>query len=91
MTDAGTTTASRDGAARFAIAPEVWTTPERRALSQMARSFSEREIAPKLAEWERVGEIPRDLHLNAAEVGLLGQGQVRPGDRKLWSNDAGPQ
>ncbi|MGC7299045.1 acyl-CoA dehydrogenase family protein, partial [Mycobacteroides abscessus subsp. massiliense] len=51
--------------------PEVWTTPERRALSQMARSFSEREIAPKLAEWEHVGEIPRDLHLNAAEVGLL--------------------
>ncbi len=74
MTDAGTTTASRDGAARFAIAPEVWTTPERRALSQMARSFVEREIAPKLAEWEHVGEIPRDLHLNAAGVGLLGIG-----------------
>lgn len=73
MTDAGTTTASGDGAARFAIAPEVWT-PERRALSQMARSFVEREIAPKLTEWEHVGEIPRDLHLNAAEVGLLGIG-----------------
>ncbi|CPZ02228.1 Probable acyl CoA dehydrogenase [Mycobacteroides abscessus] len=74
MTDAGTTMASEDGAARFVVAPEAWTTPERRALSQMARSFVEREIAPKLAQWEQVGEIPRDLHLNAAEVGLLGIG-----------------
>lgn len=51
MTDAGTTMASEDGAARFVVAPEVWTTPERRALSQMARSFVEREIAPKLGAW----------------------------------------
>lgn len=74
MTDAVTATASEVEATRFAVAPEGWTTPERRALSQMARSFVEREIAPKLAEWEQVGEIPRDLHLNAAEVGLLGIG-----------------
>ncbi|MCI4674705.1 acyl-CoA dehydrogenase family protein [Candidatus Mycolicibacterium alkanivorans] len=36
------------------------------------RSFAEREILPHVAEWERAGELPRDLHRRAADTGLLG-------------------
>ena len=52
----------------------MWTTPERRALRETVTGFVEREILPHLDEWERVGELPRDLHLQAAKVGLLGIG-----------------
>ncbi len=36
------------------------------------RSFAEREILPHADDWERAGELPRDLHRRAAEIGLLG-------------------
>lgn len=36
------------------------------------RTFAEREILPHVDEWERAGEIPRELHLAAGEAGLLG-------------------
>lgn len=51
---------------------DPWRTPERRALRELARTFTEREVVPYLDEWERVGEMPRSLHRRAAEVGLLG-------------------
>jgi acyl-CoA dehydrogenase len=51
---------------------DVWSTPERAALRQVAREFTEREIAPHVPEWERAGELPRSLHRKAAEAGLLG-------------------
>ena len=38
------------------------------------RAFAEREILPHVDEWERAGELPRDLHRKAAEAGLLGVG-----------------
>ena len=38
------------------------------------RAFVEREVLPHIDEWERVGELPRDLHRKAAEAGLLGAG-----------------
>jgi acyl-CoA dehydrogenase len=47
-------------------------TPERRALRETARAFVRREVAPHLQEWEDAGEVPRSLHLAAAEQGLLG-------------------
>jgi acyl-CoA dehydrogenase len=41
-------------------------------LRDLTRRFTEREIVPHLADWERAGEVPRSLHLAAAKVGLLG-------------------
>lgn len=49
-----------------------WNTPERRELRATVRRFVEREILPDLDNWERVGEIPRELHKKAGELGLLG-------------------
>jgi len=50
----------------------LWTTPERLALRKTVRSFTEREILPNVDEWERTGDLPRDLHRRAADAGLLG-------------------
>ncbi len=52
----------------------LWTTPERDALRKSVRAFTEREILPHVDEWERNGELPRDLHRKAATAGLLGAG-----------------
>lgn len=50
----------------------MWTTPERDQLRKMARDFAEREILPHVDEWERIGELPRDLHRRAGDAGLFG-------------------
>jgi acyl-CoA dehydrogenase len=50
----------------------IWTTPERDQLRKAVRSFAEREILPHVDEWERIGELPRDLHRRAGAAGLLG-------------------
>lgn len=50
----------------------VWTTPEREQLRKTVRAFAEREILPYVAEWERTGDIPRELHRKAGDAGLLG-------------------
>jgi acyl-CoA dehydrogenase len=42
------------------------------ALRETVRRFTEREIVPHLADWERAGEVPRSLHKAAGELGLLG-------------------
>ena len=55
-------------------AAEPWRSPERIALRHLARNFVAREIAPYMPEWETAGQLPRDLHRQAAEVGLLGVG-----------------
>ncbi|MGA8987253.1 acyl-CoA dehydrogenase family protein [Aeromicrobium sp.] len=52
----------------------VWQTPERQALRELVTSFTQREIAPHLPAWEDDGMLPRELHRQAAEVGLLGIG-----------------
>jgi acyl-CoA dehydrogenase len=52
----------------------IWTTPERDDLRKTVRAFADREVLPHVNEWERVGELPRDLHRKAAEAGLLGAG-----------------
>ncbi|AQA02123.1 acyl-CoA dehydrogenase [Mycobacterium sp. MS1601] len=46
--------------------------PERDQLRKTVRSFVDREIMPNIDEWERAGELPRDLHHKAAAAGLLG-------------------
>ncbi|MBB5914212.1 acyl-CoA dehydrogenase [Nocardia transvalensis] len=50
----------------------VWETPERRELRSTVQGFVEREILPQLDDWERAGEIPRELHKKAGALGLLG-------------------
>lgn len=52
----------------------IWTTPERDQLRKTVRSFAERQILPHIDQWEKVGELPRDLHRRAGEIGLLGAG-----------------
>jgi acyl-CoA dehydrogenase len=52
----------------------AWETDERRALRAMVAQFTEKEVVPHLADWEDAGEVPRELHRKAAEVGLLGAG-----------------
>ncbi|EUA50743.1 putative acyl-CoA dehydrogenase [Mycobacterium xenopi 3993] len=52
----------------------IWTTPERDQLRKTVRSFAEREILPHVDEWERIGELPRELHRRAGAAGLLGAG-----------------
>ena len=52
----------------------IWTTAERQQLRKTVRGFTEREILPHIGEWERIGELPRDLSRRAGESGLLGIG-----------------
>lgn len=52
----------------------MWHTPERDELRKAVRTFAEREVLPHVDEWERDGEIPRELHQKAGEAGLLGAG-----------------
>jgi acyl-CoA dehydrogenase len=51
---------------------DPFRTPERIALRETTRRFVEKEVLPHLDEWERAGELPRDLHRKAGELGLLG-------------------
>jgi acyl-CoA dehydrogenase len=53
---------------------DIWHTPEREQLRKAVRAFVEREILPHTDEWERVGELPRELHRKAGDAGLLGAG-----------------
>ncbi|MGZ8717624.1 MAG: acyl-CoA dehydrogenase family protein [Aeromicrobium sp.] len=50
----------------------IWETPECLALREIVTSFTEKEIAPHLPQWEDAGEVPRELHKKAADAGLLG-------------------
>ncbi|AIY15690.1 acyl-CoA dehydrogenase [Pimelobacter simplex] len=50
-----------------------WT-DEQRALKQSAIAFTQREVTPHLDQWERDGELPRELQKKLAHAGLLGVG-----------------
>lgn len=52
----------------------IWTTPEREQLRKTVRAFVEREILPNVDDWERIGELPRELSRRAGQAGLLGAG-----------------
>ena len=47
---------------------------EQRALKETARAFVRAEVLPHLQEWEDAGSVPRELHAQAAKLGLLGLG-----------------
>jgi acyl-CoA dehydrogenase len=51
---------------------DPFSTPERIALRKTVRRFTEIEVLPYLDEWERAGELPRELHRKAGDLGLLG-------------------
>jgi acyl-CoA dehydrogenase len=53
---------------------DPFQTEERRALRELTRRFTEREVRPHLDAWERAGSVPRELHRTAAKAGLLGLG-----------------
>jgi acyl-CoA dehydrogenase len=52
----------------------IWHTPEREQLRKTVRTFAEREVLPNVDEWERVCDLPRELHRKAGQAGLLGAG-----------------
>ena len=56
------------------MATDSYDTPERRDLRALVTDFAAREIAPHLSQWEKEGQLPRDLHRRAAEAGILGIG-----------------
>jgi acyl-CoA dehydrogenase len=62
-----------DGAKRVP-APSAFDTAERRQLRELTGRFVRREVLPYLDDWERAGEVPRELHTTAAKLGLLGVG-----------------
>ncbi len=49
-----------------------WQTDELRALRRTVTEFARNEILPYHDDWERDGEIPRELSKKAAALGLLG-------------------
>jgi acyl-CoA dehydrogenase len=44
------------------------------AVADSVRSFVSREVEPHIDQWERDGELPRELHRKAAAAGILGLG-----------------
>lgn len=56
------------------ITSPVWDSPERAELRSTVRGFVERHVLPHQDEWEREGLLPRDLHREAAKLGLFGLG-----------------
>lgn len=50
-----------------------WT-EEQLALKQSAIEFTKREVTPHLDQWEKDGELPRELQKKLAHAGLLGVG-----------------
>lgn len=51
---------------------DTWSTAERRQLRETVRRFVDRDILPCQDVWERAGELPRELHRTAGDLGLLG-------------------
>ncbi|MBM9463535.1 acyl-CoA dehydrogenase family protein [Aeromicrobium sp. YIM 150415] len=51
-----------------------WNTPERVALRESVAAFTQRQIAPRMDEWEDAGQLPRELHAQTAKAGFLGIG-----------------
>jgi acyl-CoA dehydrogenase len=52
----------------------AFTTPEHAAFRATVRRFVARELEPHAGTWDEAGEYPRELHVRAAQAGLLGLG-----------------
>ena len=55
-----------------------YITSEHEAWRTQVRRFIEAEIMPYAESWDEEGNIPSDLWVKAAGVGLLGFGSARP-------------
>ncbi len=53
---------------------DPFRTPERLALADAVRGFTQDHVAPHIDEWEAAGELPMELQKRAAALGLLGVG-----------------
>lgn len=53
---------------------DPFRTPERVALADTVRGFTQEQVAPHVDEWEAAGELPLELQKRAAALGLLGVG-----------------
>ncbi|KRE38321.1 acyl-CoA dehydrogenase [Janibacter sp. Soil728] len=51
-----------------------WRSDELRALRATTTRLVTREVLPHQDEWEAAGEIPRELHRTAGDLGLIGVG-----------------
>jgi len=47
---------------------------ETQILRDSVRRFARQEVLPRLDEWERAGEVPREVHRRAAAAGILATG-----------------
>ncbi|MFD6106307.1 acyl-CoA dehydrogenase family protein, partial [Nocardia salmonicida] len=47
-------------------------TEDHEAFRGLAREFIEKEIAPHYAEWEKAGQMPRDIFEKLGALGILG-------------------
>ena len=47
-------------------------TPEHEMLRKSIRAFVEKEVTPRVAEWEDAGRIPREFWRRLGELGFLG-------------------
>lgn len=56
------------------MSSDTWNTPQRQDLRKLVTDFTTRSITPHLPDWERQGQLPRELHRQAAQLGLLGLG-----------------
>jgi len=53
---------------------ETFDNTERRALRDLTSGFTKDHIVGHLPQWEQDGELPRQLHREAGQLGLLGLG-----------------
>ncbi|MDO8310260.1 MAG: acyl-CoA dehydrogenase family protein [Actinomycetota bacterium] len=51
---------------------DSWDTDERVLLRASVRAFTEKHLVPHLEEWEEQGFVPREVHRQLADAGLLG-------------------
>ena len=56
------------------VTSDPFSSPERLALADAVRTFTQEQIAPRVPDWEAAGEMPLDLQKQAAALGLLGIG-----------------
>jgi len=54
--------------------PDAYAETSRTDLRRLVTDFTTERIVPYLEEWEERGQLPRELHREAAEIGLLGIG-----------------
>jgi len=47
-------------------------TSEQRAIQQLARDFAQKEVAPFVAEWDRLGTYPAEIPRRLGQLGLMG-------------------